>query len=109
MEMYYAQRAAEYESVYAKPERQADLARMRHDIPALFTGERVLEIACGTGYWTPLIAAQAQSVVALDYNEETLAIARTKKYHRANVQFMRGDAYALPDWKEKFSGCYAGF
>jgi demethylmenaquinone methyltransferase/2-methoxy-6-polyprenyl-1,4-benzoquinol methylase len=109
MEAYYARRAAEYESIYAKPERQADLARMRTDIPALFAGERVLEIACGTGYWTPLIAAQADSVVALDYNEETLAIARTKTYPGKNVRFERGDAYALPAWKDKFSAAYAGF
>ena len=109
MEAYYAQRAAEYEAIYAKPERQADLARMREDIPSLFKNERVLEIACGTGYWTPLIAAQAQSVLALDYNEETLAIARTKKYPKANVRFERADAYALPGWKEKLSAAYAGF
>lgn len=109
MEAYYARRAAEYETIYAKPERQADLARMRNDIPALFTGERVLEIACGTGYWTPLIAAQAESVLALDYNEETLAIARSKTSEKANVRFVRGDAYALPDWNEKFSAAYAGF
>src|SRR5688572_15610657 len=82
---------------------------MRKDIPALFKGARVLEIACGTGYWTPLIAEQADSVVALDYNEETLAIARSKKYPRSNVQFQQGDAYALPAWPRKFSACYAGF
>ena len=109
MELYYAQRAAEYEKIYAKPERQADLARMRDDIPALFRGERVLELACGTGYWTPLIAEQAESMVALDYNEETLAIARSKRYTKRNVTFVQGNAYALPDWEEKFSACYAGF
>jgi demethylmenaquinone methyltransferase/2-methoxy-6-polyprenyl-1,4-benzoquinol methylase len=109
METYYARRAAEYEKIYDKPERQADLARLRKDIPALFRGERVLEIACGTGYWTPLIAEQAESVLAVDYNEETLAIARSKKYPKGNVRFERADAYALPDWKERFSACYAGF
>jgi ubiquinone/menaquinone biosynthesis C-methylase UbiE len=109
MEAYYARRAAEYEAIYAKPERQADLARMRIDIPALFVGRSVLEIACGTGYWTPLIAQQAESVLALDYNEETLAIARTKRYPRGNVQFQQGDAYALAFGKRKFSACYAGF
>lgn len=109
MEAYYARRAAEYEKIYAKPERQADLARLRKDIPALFKGERVLEIACGTGYWTPLIAAEAQSVLALDYNQETLAIARAKSYPKANVRFVQGDAYALPEWNERFSAAYAGF
>jgi demethylmenaquinone methyltransferase/2-methoxy-6-polyprenyl-1,4-benzoquinol methylase len=109
LEAYYARRAAEYERIFAKPERQADLARMREDIPALFKGARVLEIACGTGYWTPLIAQQAESVLATDYNEEPLAIAKSKPYPRANVRFERADAYALPAWPQKFSACYAGF
>jgi demethylmenaquinone methyltransferase/2-methoxy-6-polyprenyl-1,4-benzoquinol methylase len=109
MEAYYARRAAEYEKIYDKPERQADLARMRIDIPRAFANRRVLEIACGTGYWTPLIAGQAESVLALDYNEETLAIARTKRYPRGNVQFRQGDAYALAVQNRRFSGCYAGF
>ena len=109
MEAYYAKRAAEYEKIFEKPERQADLARMRLDIPALFAGERVLEIACGTGYWTPLIAAQAESVLATDYNEETMAIARSKPYPKRNVRFEQADAYALPSWPQKFSACYAGF
>jgi ubiquinone/menaquinone biosynthesis C-methylase UbiE len=109
LETYYAKRAAEYEKIFEKPERQADLARMRVDIPALFAGERVLEIACGTGYWTPLIAGKADSVLATDYNEETLAIARSKRYPKGNVRFERADAYALPAWPQKFSACYAGF
>jgi SAM-dependent methyltransferase len=109
LEAYYARRASEYEAIYHKPERQADLARMRTDIPALFKGARVLEIACGTGYWTPLIAAQAESVVGLDFNEETLAIARAKGYPNGNVEFRQGDAYALPAWPRRFSACYAGF
>lgn len=109
MEAYYAKRAAEYEKIFEKPERQSDLARMREDIPALFAAERVLEIACGTGYWTPLIAAKAESVLATDYNEETLVIARSKRYPKGNVRFERADAYALPAWPEKFSACYAGF
>jgi demethylmenaquinone methyltransferase/2-methoxy-6-polyprenyl-1,4-benzoquinol methylase len=109
MEAYYAERATEYEKIYAKPERQADLARMRVDIPALFKGARVLEIACGTGYWTPLIAAQAESVTALDYNEETMDFARRNSFPKKNVTFQQGDAYALPGWPSRFSACYAGF
>lgn len=109
MEAYYARRAAEYERIYAKPERQADLARLRTDLPAMFEGARVLEIACGTGYWTPLIAARAQSVLALDFSEEVLAIARTKSYAKKNVAFQQADAYALPGWPQRSSACFAGF
>ena len=53
---YYRQRAAEYDEVYRKPERQADLARLRQLLPPLVAGKRVLEIAAGTGYWTEVLA-----------------------------------------------------
>jgi len=109
MQAYYARRAAEYEKIYGKPERQADLARLRADIPALFENEHVLEIACGTGYWTPLIAARAASVVALDAAEEVLVLAGKKDYPRSNVRFEQADAYALPLAPMKFSACFAGF
>lgn len=109
MESYYARRAAEYERIYDKPERQADLARLRAELPPLFKGERVLEIACGTGYWTPLIAAQAESVLAVDAVEDVLAVARNKNYPGSNVRFEQADAYALAAWPEKFSACFAGF
>ena len=39
---YYARRANEYERIYAKPERQADLAQLRFDVPALLKDELVL-------------------------------------------------------------------
>lgn len=109
MENYYTRRAAEYEKIYEKPERQADLARLRAELPPQFENERVLEIACGTGYWTPLIAARAESVLAVDAVEDVLAIARAKDYGRQNVRFEQVDAYALPAWPEKFSACFAGF
>jgi demethylmenaquinone methyltransferase/2-methoxy-6-polyprenyl-1,4-benzoquinol methylase len=109
MQAYYAQRAREYERIYDRPERQADLARLRGDVPALFGGARVLEIACGTGYWTPLLAAHAQSVLAVDAVQDVISVARGKPYPRANVQFAQADAYRLPAWPDKFTGCFAGF
>ncbi len=53
MRGYYAQRAAYYERVYAQPERQDELRAIEAALPAVFAGRRVLEIACGTGWWTP--------------------------------------------------------
>ena len=41
---YYQRRAPEYDEVYAKPERQADLAELKRLIPPLVAGRRVLEI-----------------------------------------------------------------
>ena len=49
---YYARRAEEYDLVYDKPERQADIGYLIAYLQRAFEGRTVNEIACGTGYWT---------------------------------------------------------
>jgi demethylmenaquinone methyltransferase/2-methoxy-6-polyprenyl-1,4-benzoquinol methylase len=105
---YYARRAAEYERIYARPERQADLAALRARLGGLFAGRKVLELACGTGYWTDLIAPQAAQLTALDVNEEVLEVARSKR-NAAAVDFVRGSAYDLPDFGRRHDALFAGF
>lgn len=105
---YYARRAAEYERIFTKPERQHDLAALRARIGKMFTGRRVLELACGTAYWTPLIAAAAENVVALDVNQEVLDIGKTKSLNKNNVIFTLGDAYNPPLHPE-CNALFAGF
>ncbi len=51
---YYAKRASEYERIYQKPERQEDLRQLQATVAGSFVGLDLLEIACGTGYWTQL-------------------------------------------------------
>ena len=60
LERYYSKRAAEYEQIYDKPERQHELEWLRHRIPDALRDRTVLEVACGTGYWTQFIAREAQ-------------------------------------------------
>jgi 2-polyprenyl-3-methyl-5-hydroxy-6-metoxy-1,4-benzoquinol methylase len=105
---YYAQRASEYERIYAKPERQADLRALEARIQKMFAGRKVLELACGTGYWTPFIASTAAQVTALDLNDEVLEIARTKK-HADKVDFVKGSAYDIPDLGRAHDALFAGF
>ena len=118
MQAYYAQRASYYERVYYKPERQAHLRQMEAWLPAVFAGRHVLEVACGTGWWTPHAARDAASWLATDINPETLAVARAKPMPAA-VRFATVDAYSfdgLPDpptdaptdapFDAAFSGCW---
>ena len=77
---YYAKRANEYERIYQKPERQKDLANLRKLFRQAFAGHSVLEIACGTGYWTQVVAETAKSITATDINDDVLQIARAKNY-----------------------------
>lgn len=106
---YYARRALEYERFYDKPERQADLALLRNRLAGMFAGRDVLEVACGTGYWTTVVAPAAKRVTALDANEQVLALARRKALPEGRVEFLRADAYALPDTGRGHDALFAGF
>jgi ubiquinone/menaquinone biosynthesis C-methylase UbiE len=107
MQEYYARRAAEYERIYARSERQADLATLCSTIETTFAGRCVLDVACGTGYFTRHAARSAHSVLGVDANEETLKIARSKSL--ANAEFQAADAYAIPKAVSPFDGALVTF
>ena len=107
MVQYYARRAAEYEQVYSLPHWQPGLARLREIVPSALAGRRVLEVACGTGYWTVQVAAVAARVSASDINEETLEIARARTATLPHVELRHADAYAVPAGPATFDGALA--
>jgi demethylmenaquinone methyltransferase/2-methoxy-6-polyprenyl-1,4-benzoquinol methylase len=106
---YFAKRAAEYERIYHKPERQADLLRLRAFVERTFAGADVFELACGTGYWTEILSGSTASVLAVDINDEVLAIARSKPVDHRKTTFCKADAYDLPAFPRKFTGGLAVF
>jgi demethylmenaquinone methyltransferase/2-methoxy-6-polyprenyl-1,4-benzoquinol methylase len=106
---YYAKRSGEYERIYDKPERQAELAWLRKRIPQLYLGRTVLEVACGTGYWTQFIAPAAKHVHASDINDAVLEIAREKPFPPGRVTFHRGDALTLEGTPAGCDAAFAGF
>jgi 2-polyprenyl-3-methyl-5-hydroxy-6-metoxy-1,4-benzoquinol methylase len=89
---YYRARAPEYDQVYAAREDLRGLLALADDLPIV--GD-VLELACGTGQWTRVLAAQAASVTAVDAAPEALAVARA---HVASpgVRFIEADVF---DWQ----------
>jgi demethylmenaquinone methyltransferase/2-methoxy-6-polyprenyl-1,4-benzoquinol methylase len=109
MERYYSRRAAEYERIYDKPERQHELEWLRHRIPEIFRGRDVLEVACGTGYWTQFIAREARHVHACDINDAVLDIAREKPIAAGRATFARADAITLEGVPSGCDAAFAGF
>jgi SAM-dependent methyltransferase len=112
MAAYYRRRATAYERVYHKPERQADLRAMEAWVRQPFAGRRVLEVACGTGWWTPHAALDCASWLATDLNPETLALAQAKPLPPGKVRFEVVDAYRLgtlaPRDGRHFDAAFAG-
>ncbi|MBL8026500.1 MAG: class I SAM-dependent methyltransferase [Fibrobacteres bacterium] len=109
MTEYYAKRASEYELVYEKPERQKDISILKKELSAEFNGLNVLDVACGTGYWTQFIAKSAKSITATDYNQEVIDIAKQKDYGSCHIDFKISDAYALTNIENNFDGSFLGF
>lgn len=106
---YYSRRAAEYERIYSKPERQADLSSLKIRVAEFARGHDVLEIACGTGYWTEALAPAARSVVATDASRDVLDVARSKSYPADRVRFEIADAFDPARISGHFTAGFAGF
>ena len=105
---FYAKSAAHHDQVYDQPERQHDLADMRRHVAEALRGHVVLELACGTGYWTEVIAASAESVVATDINAEMIALAKLRALPFDKVQLRVANAYDLPDDIGSYTAIFIG-
>jgi 2-polyprenyl-3-methyl-5-hydroxy-6-metoxy-1,4-benzoquinol methylase len=58
-------------------------------VGARVIGKRVLDMACGEGYGSAVLARGAQSVLGVDANPEAFEHAR-RRYARQNLRFERG-------------------
>ena len=83
---YYRAHAPDYDVAYLG----RDWDRCIEELP--IAGD-VLELACGTGHGTPLLAARARSVTALDAAPEALALAR-RRVQGPPVEFIEADVFA---------------
>jgi SAM-dependent methyltransferase len=108
---YYSRRASEYEEIYRRNDKtsQRELAAIASDMKEALCGRRVLEVACGTGYWTSIVASVAEHVRAVDFSPEVLTLARAKQLDTSRVEFLEADAYELEKVKGEFDGGLAAF
>ncbi|NHN47475.1 methyltransferase domain-containing protein [Halostella sp. JP-L12] len=73
-------------------------------------GERILEIACGTGRFTVMLAERGADVVGLDISGPMLQQGREKARSAGvddKLEFMRGDAGRLPFPDDHFDTVFA--
>ncbi|MFQ5380581.1 MAG: ubiquinone/menaquinone biosynthesis methyltransferase [Dehalococcoidia bacterium] len=69
-------------------------------------GDRVLDLACGTGDFTELARSCGATAVGLDFSGQMLGLARGRL---GTVSLVRGDALALPFGPESVTAIVSGF
>jgi len=89
---FYDNESADYSE-----EQIEDLDEAHEQIATLLAGHRILELGCGTGGWTEVLAETAGSIVAVDASAAMLEQARTHGDAPANVTYRQADVLDLPD------------
>ena len=107
---YYSKHAKEYEQIYHRddPIRQNEQNKIAEEIKKTFLDRNILEVACGTGFWTTFLSQAAKSIIAIDNSDEVLEIAQSKQY-KCPIYFLKCDAYNLPFPECSFDGSLANF
>jgi ubiquinone/menaquinone biosynthesis C-methylase UbiE len=98
MNRYYEARAPlhdEYMGYESINSMETLLKSIIDQIDRIITGKSILELACGTGNWTQILAKRAKSVVAIDVSPSALKIADQKLVDFDNITLIECDAYDL--------------
>jgi ubiquinone/menaquinone biosynthesis C-methylase UbiE len=106
---YYRRRAPEYDSTSTPvgDPFDADTERIRSHLRAFRPSGRVLELACGTGQWTGLLAGYADALTAVDASPEMLQL-NADKVGDPRVRYINADLFAFqPD--ARYDSVFFGF
>jgi len=107
---YYQKRAGEYDKIYYRddPVRQSELHTLYAMSQEVLRDRTVLDLACGTGFWTKIVSEAARSITGIDINAGTIEEAEKKTYG-CPVEFILSDVFAPPDPLATFNGFLATF
>ena len=115
---YYRARAPEYHEWFARRGRydrgsehtarwEAEVEVVRHALRSSGLRGKVLELACGTGWWTAELARNAVSITAVDASPEVLQLNQ-ERVGSPTVQYIEADIF---DWQptETFDAVFFSF
>lgn len=92
---YYALCAASFDQKYLQPDLDEDADEVAEHLETVLANKSVLELGCGSGFWTETIAESAAAVLATDINDEMLELAQERDYPEGVVEFAKADWLSL--------------
>ena len=113
IDMWNNQSGAGWVTGQERMDRQLEpIGRLAIDALVPATGERLLDIGCGTGATTLALAdavGRSGTALGLDISAPMLALARSRASDRSNVQFMQADAQTYGFEPASFDGVFSRF
>jgi 2-polyprenyl-3-methyl-5-hydroxy-6-metoxy-1,4-benzoquinol methylase len=103
---YYSERATSYDAMYRDitPDYRSPLL---DDLQQAVAGRRVLDLACGTGFWSEWVARSADFVLGVDIAPPMLALARARPLPPGKAEFIAGSVYSLDGVPASFTAAIA--
>lgn len=107
---YYRARAGEYEQIYYReiPARRKEIDDHCEFVRGIARSKTVLDLACGTGYWTKVASDSAGELIGADISVEMLHQARQKSFG-CPTGFVAANMYELPFQPNSFDLLILGF
>ena len=115
---YYRARASEYDEWFLRQGRYdrgeahkeqwfAEVAQLQKALADFGPKGEVLELACGTGWWTENLISYAETLTAIDTSEEVLALNR-QRAQSDKVDYIQADLF---EWQpeRKFDTIFFSF
>jgi ABC-2 type transport system ATP-binding protein len=101
-ETYWSQFTNEYEEKQAFVTGQELIAATHSELLKEKKLGKVLELGCGTGLYTETLIKNSDSILATDFSDEMIEMAKKKRGNLKNVKFQKADALDLEFEIENF-------
>lgn len=116
--IYYRERASEYDEWFLRQGRYdqgeehttawfSEVSELQDVLAAMQPLGNVLELACGTGWWTEQLTKYADSVTAVDASDEVMKL-NAERTSSSKVTYLRADIFNL-NLKEKYDFIFFSF
>lgn len=104
---YYSSKASAYHEDSGYGSASGIDSELTEYLKQAYEGRRVLEIACGTGYWTRQVAETACEITGMDASRGMLAEAERLNSCSANTAFTHSNAFHLADIPSGYTGAFS--